>query len=322
MERLGCVIFSLIVSTAAIDVRRLNDDHYIGYRFAGKTALVTGAARGIGKAVAVRLAKEGANIVLVDWFRNETIKTYNEIRKIQQSFPYGSRAYAFVADVSSTKAMLKLARVVNDHFPEGLDCAVNAAGVMDAIPTEWKLEDVDIKRDERLIMAPIHEASDEYWKRVMDINIGGMFKSLRMELQTMLKHEKGGSIVNIGSVAGLTAISGMPAYVASKHAVIGLTKNAAIDYAKYGIRVNCLNMDTVGTEMVTRTNALYGKMKAAGLRQPNNHFKQMSLLQITDSKKRVSTVWEQASYVLFLLSDEASHVTGSIATADGGFTAF
>ncbi|KHJ46205.1 hypothetical protein D918_03253 [Trichuris suis] len=322
MKSFVCIILSLVASAAAIDVRKLEDKHFIGYRFAGRTVLITGAARGIGKAVALRLANEGANIILVDWFRNETIKTYNEVKELQRELPYNSTVYAFVADVSSTKAMTRLARKINEYFPQGLDGAVNAAGVMDAIPTEKTLEDIDVERDQNLVMAPIHIASDEYWDKVMAINIGGMFKSLRIELQIMMKHGRGGSIVNIGSVAGLLGVAGMPAYVASKHAVVGLTKNAALDYAQYGIRVNCLNMDTVLTGLVTRTNALYKKMVESKLREPNNHLKTMSILQAADSNKRFSTVWEQASYILFLLSDEASHVTGAAATADGGFTVF
>ncbi|CDW52141.1 oxidoreductase, short chain [Trichuris trichiura] len=322
MKSFVYILLSLIAFTAAIDVRRLEDKHFIGQRFAGKTVLITGAARGIGKAAAIRLAYEGANLILVDWFRNETIKTYGEVKKIQDIVPSNSSVRAFIVDVSSTKAQKRLARKVNEYFPDGIDGAVNAAGVMDAIPTEMSLEDIDVNRDEKLVMAPIHQASDEYWEKVMAINIGGMFKSLRVELQIMMKHEKGGSIVNIGSVAGLLGVAGMPAYVASKHAVIGLTKNAALDYAQYGIRVNSLNMDTVLTGLVTRTNGLYKKMIEAGLREPNKHLKTMSILQAADSNKRVSTVWEQASYILFLLSDEASHVTGASATSDGGFTAF
>jgi NAD(P)-dependent dehydrogenase (short-subunit alcohol dehydrogenase family) len=166
----------------------------------------------------------------------------------------------------------------------------------------------------------------------MDINIGGMFKSLRCELRQMLAQGAGGAIVNIGSIAGMTGLAGNPAYVASKHAVTGLTRNAAIDYAPYGIRVNSVNMAGTETPM---TDAAYKKVMqleaenaqaaatATGPKLPNVAFaKPLSLLGICDSKNRMSTPWEQAAVILFLLSDDASNITGACWATDGGWTTF
>jgi NAD(P)-dependent dehydrogenase (short-subunit alcohol dehydrogenase family) len=165
---------------------------------------------------------------------------------------------------------------------------------------------------------------------VMGINITGMFKAMRSELRQMLAQGRGGAIVNIGSIAGLIGLAGNPAYVASKHAVTGLTRNAAIDYAPYGIRVNSVNMAGTETPM---TDAAYKKVMqleteraqaaASGPKVTNVSFaKSLSLLAMCDSKNRMATPWEQASVILFLLSDDASNMTGACWATDGGWTTY
>ena len=134
------------------------------------------------------------------------------------------------------------------HFGK-LDLALNAAGVMDGTDPAAP---PDFANQKSLLPAAIHQATDDYWHAVFASNVTGMFFSMRAELRQMLAQGRGGAIVNIGSIAGLTGLPGNPAYSASKHAVIGLTRNAAIDYAPHGIRVNSVNMAQTDTPMVVR----------------------------------------------------------------------
>lgn len=152
-----------------------------------------------------------------------------------------------------------------------------------------------------------------------------MFKCLRKELKQMVAQKQGGAIVNVGSVAGLRGFSGTPSYVASKHAVNGLTKNAAIDYAEFGIRVNSVNMANTSTSMVERAYQLMMAKSKANKDNPGSGIsaiKTQRLLQFTDSGHRDSTPEEQVAIMLFLLSPEASYITGANWATDVRFTAF
>jgi NAD(P)-dependent dehydrogenase (short-subunit alcohol dehydrogenase family) len=282
-------------------------------RFAGKVLLVTGAAMGsIGGCTAIRAAREGARVLCVDRKVKETEATVNEIRS------QGGEAVAVMADMGVPAEADGAVAAAVKHYG-GLDLVLNAAGVMDGTDPAAAQ---DFARDQALLPASIHTATDAYWHAVFNSNIHGMFYSMRAQLKQLLAQGRGGSIVNIGSIAGIIGLPGNCAYSASKHAVVGLTRNAAIDYAPHGIRVNSVNMAQTDTPMVFRAYEFVKWMMEQGHGSSMAGAKSQSLLQIADSKHRGSTPWEQAAIILFLLSDDASNITGATYATDGGWTTF
>ena len=150
----------------------------------------------------------------------------------------------------------------------------------------------------------------------------GTFLALRAQLGWLVEQGRGGAIVNVGSIAGMTGLAGNPAYVASKHAVNGLTRNAAVDYAPYGIRVNSVNMAATDTPMIARAGALVAASMREAQGPQMGRIKTDSILSWTDPRHRPANVAEQVSMMLFLLSDEASNLTGAIYATDGGWTGY
>ncbi len=296
-----------------VNVTAVPDDYFIPGRFAGRTMIVTGSARGMGRTAAIRLAREGANVVGVDWLEEEGRAVIDAI------VAEGGKARFVAGDVSETAVCDQMVKTAVETYG-GLDGALNNAGVMDAI---FPGDPIDYAKQKNLAMARIDEASDAYWDVVMRVNITGVFKSMRAELRPMLAQKRGGSIVNVASVAGLRGFGGTPSYVASKHAVNGLTKNAAIDYAPYGIRVNSVCMANTATPMVQRAMQLLKERaqltgKSGGIAM----IKTQSLLQYADQKHRDSTPAEQVAVMLFLLSSESSNLTGANYATDGGYTTY
>ena len=289
------------------------EDYFMPGRFAGKTVLVTGCARGMGRLAAIRLAREGANVVGVDWLEDEGRSVIDGIVK------EGGKGTFVAGDISETAVCDAMVKAAVDNYG-GLDCALNNAGVMDAI---FPGDPIDYEKQRGLVMSRIDQATDAYWDVVMRVNATGTFRSMRAELRQLLKQARGGSIVNVASVAGLRGFGGTPSYVASKHAVNGLTKNAAIDYAPFGIRVNSVCMGTTITPMYERAFHLLRQRAKSGYKETGiGMLKIDSLLQWSNQEKRGSTAAEQVAMMLFLLSPESSNLTGANFATDGGFTTY
>ncbi|MBK6967289.1 MAG: SDR family oxidoreductase [Bacteroidales bacterium] len=248
----------------------------------------------------------------VDIKEAELKQTVDEINKI------GGEAAALVADIRKPEQAERAVFETVSKYGK-LDLVLNAAGVMDGNDPS---KPQDFGNTLHLLPASIHNATDEYWHNVMDANINGMFYCLRAQLKQMISQERGGAIVNIGSIAGIIGLPGNSAYSASKHAVTGLTRNAAIDYAPHGIRVNSVNMAQTDTPMVFRAYEFVKWAMEQGMGSGMAGLKSQSLLSANEPSGRGATPWEQAAIILFLLSDDASNITGATYATDGGWTTY
>ena len=248
--------------------------------FEGKVALVTGGGSGIGRATALAFARDGARVVIGNRNVQRGEETVSMIRAAGGTASFRRTDILVAADI---EALVKHA--VSEYG--GLDLAFNNAG---------------IEGEPR----PLAEQTEANYDAVMDVNVKGVWLSMKYEIPRMLK-QGGGAIVNCSSVAGLVGFPGFAIYIASKHAVIGLTKTAALEYSAQGIRINAVNPAVIDTEMVDRWAASMN-MKKDDL----NTFHPIG---------RIGRVEEVAEAVLWLRSGKASFVTGHSLIVDGGFTA-
>jgi NAD(P)-dependent dehydrogenase (short-subunit alcohol dehydrogenase family) len=253
--------------------------------FTGKVALVTGGGNGIGRAACVAFARHGAKVVAVDRDGAAAEATAGIVRQ------NGGEAIAVTADVTRSAEVQAYVKATVDTFGR-IDCFFNNAGI------EGKV-------------MPIAEYDEAVFDAVIGVNVKGVFLGLRHVLPQMIG-QKSGAIVNTASVAGLVGTPGMPAYVASKHAVLGLTKTAAGEVARQGIRVNAVCPGPVDTRMI---HALEQQLS------PGDPAAMSARYQSTMPTGRYTTVEEIANMVLFLCSDLASNTTGGQFVVDGGRTA-
>lgn len=245
--------------------------------FAGKVAFVTGAASGIGEAVARQLAERGAKVVVADLKEDVAQKVVDAIKAA------GGEAAAVGVDVGQADAVEGAVQFATDTFGK-LDLAVNNAGIGGTA-------------------APLGDYTLDDWHKVIDVNLHSVFYSMKYEIAAMLA-SGGGAIVNMASILGSVAFPNAPAYVAAKHGVVGMTKSAALDYAKKGIRVTAVGPGFIETPL------LKGMAKEA-------HDGLTALHPVG----RLGTSEDVAALTLFLLSDPAANITGSYHLVDGGFTA-
>lgn len=250
----------------------------IKFDFSNKVALVTGASSGIGREIAMQFAEAGAKVMVSDVNEDWGLQCVNQIRES------GGVAEFHKCDVSKPDQVKTLIDKTISQFGN-LDIACNNAGVEGQ-------------------QASITDCTEENWDKVINTNLKGLWLCLKHEIPKM---GKGARIVNISSIAGLIGFPGLPAYVASKHGVIGLTKTAALECAQRDIRINAICPGPIITPMLQRlmdTTPGFTEQITAGVPQ-----------------HRVGTPEEVAHAVLYLASDESSYITGQYLAVDGGWVA-
>lgn len=247
----------------------------------GRVALVTGAATGIGQTSAAVFAERGARLVLADVDVDGGEATAASIREA------GGEAVFVRADVSDATDVQAMVAAAITRYGR-LDCALNNAGI-----------------DGR--MAPTHELAENEWDRVIAVNLRGVFLCMKYEIRQMLAQPSGGAIVNVSSVAGLQGYATLSPYAAAKHGVLGLTKSAALEYAKRGIRINALCPGAVRTPMIDDA-----------LRQGLMSEAQMIAMEPIG---RIGEPREIADAAAWMCSDEASFMLGHAMVVDGGIMA-
>ena len=252
-------------------------------RLAGKRALVTGAAAGLGKAIAHRFAEEGARVVVVDIQEQASHQVVESIRQ------QGGEAHAVVGDVGSSSQVERIVSATHSLL-EGIDILVNNAGIIPSRET-------------------VLDTREEDWDKTLRVNAKGVFLMSRSVIPGMIR-QGGGAIVNMSSVAGLVGLPIRSAYGASKGAVSILTRQMAVDFGKHNVRVNAINPSFVITDL---NREMFRRLKedaAAWTEMIQQH-----------PLGRLGEPGDVADAAVYLASDEARWVTGVLLPVDGGFTA-
>lgn len=250
----------------------------------GLTALVTGAGAGIGRATALTFAAEGANVVVSDINSDGGQGTVDLIKKA------GGTAIFIKADISKkTDVKTLISQSIANYG--SIDCAVNNAGIEGQI-------------------SPLIDQPENNFDAIISVNLKGVFLCLQAELDAMVK-SGGGAIVSLSSIAGLIGFPGLSPYVAAKHGVIGLTKNAALEYAQSGIRVNAVCPGGIDTRMLDSL----AEQATAGAQTSSE------MMNPLHPMGRIGTPQEVAELIVWLCSPRASFITGTAIPVDGGYVA-
>lgn len=250
-------------------------------RFEGKIVMITGGSSGIGAETAIAFAEEGAKVVITDVNEEKGRKLAEEINES------GGTAVFMKHNVADAKQTKEIINKIVEKFGK-LDVAFNNAGI--AGPS-----------------LPISEYPEEDWERVISINLLGVYYGMKYQIQQMLK-QGGGAIVNNSSILGKVGFNNASAYVAAKHAVVGLTKAAALEYASKNIRINAVNPAFIKTPLIEN----------AGMKEGTEMYDMLVGLHPIG---RLGNPREVANAVLFLSSEDASFVHGESLMVDGGYTA-
>lgn len=252
-------------------------------RLEGKIAVITGAASGMGLAMATRFAAEGAKVVAGDW---NAERLDAAVAGIKANGGEIVSAHGNIAEQDTAEALIDLA--ISTYG--GLHILCNNAGIMD-------------------FMQPVGELSNEIWRKVLGINLDGPMFTTRRAVQHMLAHG-GGSIINVASTAGMHGGAAGAAYTVSKHALVGLTRNTAWMYAKQGIRCNAICAGATITNIAESMTA--DKLDQAGMKRAGEFGSLIpAYLEASDI----------AALALFLASDESRYINGALIPADGGWDA-
>ena len=248
-------------------------------RFKDKCIFISGGGSGIGRAAAIEFAKEGAIVAVADIDTDMARRTLESIEKV------GGRAHAFTLDTTDPIA-------VRDCF----DTAVQTLGQLDILINSAGIREIQ----------SVVDLSYEEWCRVIDVNLTGVFLCSQAFLRYLLRGDKIGAIVNLASTLGVTAAPKRAAYTASKHAVIGLTKEMALEFGETGIRINAVGPGVTRTALTER------------------YFQESEMAETIRSihaMRRWGEVDEIAKVILFLASEDASFITGETIFVDGGWLA-
>ncbi|HET6730318.1 MAG TPA: SDR family oxidoreductase [Nitrososphaeraceae archaeon] len=246
-----------------------------------KVAIITGGSSGIGRATAVALSKEGVNVAIAARRTKEGDETVQLVKEA------GSDGIFVKTDVANDDVRALVERTVKMYGK--LDYAFNNAGIGE-------------------MMTPLIEQTSTVFDQIMNVNVKGVWLSMKYEIPQMIR-SGGGAIVNMSSVAGVMGLPQLPIYVASKHAVLGLTKSAALEYAKSGIRINAVAPGTVDTDPIR-----IGRLVRAA--EDNEKF--LETLKSMHPIGRIADPEEIANAVVWLLSDKSSFVLGHTLLVDGG----
>ena len=267
----------------AEDTKTMNQQPVFKKRLDGKVAIITGATGGIGEATAKRFLEEGASVMLVG-------RSAEKLKASRERLASGNGLADFVADAADEEATAAAVEATIKAFG-GVDILIANAG------TEGKV-------------ALIEDQTFENFEDVLRTNVVGVWLSMKYCVEPMKK--RGGSIIAISSIAGMIGVPAGAPYIASKHAVYGLVKTAALELGPFGVRVNAIGPGPIDNRMIRSIETQLSPDDPDAMREG---FSQLIAL------KRYGTNEEVANLALFLASDEASYCTGSIHMIDGGFTA-